>query len=58
MFSFYAEFKSQYKFKCQTVFSARFDKQNEDDQVLDEVDLYFILSINRNLTSQILIILM
>ena len=32
------------------MFSTRFDKQDEDDQVLDEIELYINLSINRNLT--------
>ena len=40
----------QYKFKCQIVFSARFDKQNEDNQVLDETELFINLNINHNLT--------
>ena len=30
------------------MFSSRFDKQDEDDQVLDQIDLYIVLSINRN----------
>ena len=30
------------------MFSSRFDKQDEDDQVLDEIDLYLVLSIIRN----------
>ena len=33
----YARLINQYKFKNRTVFSARFDKQEEDYQVLDEV---------------------
>ena len=28
------------EYKYQTVFSARFDKQDEDDQVLDEIEFY------------------
>ena len=39
-----------YKFKYQGVFSARFDKQDEDDQMLDEIDLFINLKINHNLT--------
>ena len=31
---------NQYKFKCQTVFSSRFDKQNEFGQMSDEIDLH------------------
>ena len=38
------------KFKYQTVFSARFDKQNEDNQVVDETKLFNNLKINHNLT--------
>ena len=34
----HARLINQYKFKYQTVFSARFDKQNEDNQVLDETN--------------------
>ena len=34
----YARLINQYKFKYQTVFSARFGKQNEDNQVLDETE--------------------
>ena len=34
----------------QTVFSARFDKQDEDNQVLDETELLINLNINHNLT--------
>ena len=41
---------NQYKFKYQTVFSARFDKQDEDNQVLDETELFINLKINHNLT--------
>ena len=46
----YARLINQYKFKYQTVFSARFDKQNEDNQVLDETELFINLNINHNLT--------
>ena len=41
---------NQYIFKYQTVFSARFDKQDEDNQVLDETEFFINLSINHNLT--------
>ena len=47
---FYARLINQYKFKYQTVFSARFDKQIEDNQVLDETELFINLNINHNLT--------
>ena len=46
----YAKLINQYKFKYQTVFSARFDKQNEDNQVLDETELFINLNISHNLT--------
>ena len=46
----YARLKNQYKFKYQTVFSARFDKQDENDQLLDETELFINLNINHNLT--------
>ena len=41
---------NQYKFKYQAVFSARFDKQDEDNQVLDETEFFINLKINHNLT--------
>ena len=47
---FYARLLNQYKFKYQTVFSARFDKQDEDNQVIDEADLFINLSIIHNST--------
>ena len=46
----YARLINQYKFKYQTVFSAKFDKQNEDGQLLDETELFINLNINHNLT--------
>ena len=45
----YARLLYQYKFNYQTVFSARFDKQDENDQVLDETELFINLNINHNL---------
>ena len=39
-----------YIFKYHTIFSARFDKQTEDNQVLDETELFINLNINHNLT--------
>ena len=45
-----ARLMNQYKFRYQTVFSARFDKQNEDGQVLDENELFINLNFNHNLT--------
>ena len=41
---------NQCKFEYQTVFSARFDKQNEDNQVLDETELFNNSNNNHNLT--------
>ena len=46
----YARLINQYKFKYQTVFSARFDKQDEDGQLLDETELFINLIINYNIT--------
>ena len=46
----YARLINQYKFRYHTVFSARFDKQNEDGQLLDETELFINLNINHNLT--------
>ena len=46
----YARLINQYKFRYQSVFSARFDKQDEDDQLLDETELFINLNINQNLT--------
>ena len=36
----YARLINQDKFRYQTVFSARFDKQNEDNQELDEKNIF------------------
>ena len=46
----YARLINQYKFRYQTVFSARFDKQDEDGQLLDETELFINLNITQNLT--------
>ena len=46
----YARLINQRKFKYQTVFSARIDKQDEDNQVLDETELFIYLNTNHNLT--------
>ena len=46
----YARLINQCKFKYQTDFSARFGKQDEDNQVLDETELFIKLNINHNLT--------
>ena len=50
MATIYATLINQYKFKYQTVFSARFDKQDADDQVLDDIELYINLNNIRKLT--------
>ena len=49
MATIYARLLNQYKFKYHTVFSARFDKQTEDGQILDETELYINLSNNLTL---------
>ena len=49
---FFPRIINQYKFKYQTVFSARFDKQDEDNQLLDETDLFINLNIHHNLTEK------
>ena len=36
----YARLINQYKFRYQTVFSARFDKEDENNQVLDETKFF------------------
>ena len=46
----YARLINRYKFKHQTVFSERFDKQDEDNQALDETELFNSLNINHNFT--------
>ena len=46
----YARLINQNKFKNQTVFSRRFDKQNENNQILDETELFLNLNFNQNLT--------
>ena len=46
----YARLVNQYKFRYQTIISARFDKQDENNQVLDETELFINLNINHNLT--------
>ena len=45
----YARLLYQYKFKYQTIFSARFYKKDEDNQMLDETELFIILNINHKL---------
>ena len=45
-----ARLVNEYKFKYQTVFSARFDKQREDGYLLDEIESFIHLNNNDNLT--------
>ena len=47
---FYARIINQYNIKYQTVLSARFDKQDEDNQLLDETELFVNLKFDHNLT--------
>ena len=46
----YARLINQYKFKYQTLFSTRFDKQDENNKLSDETELFINLNINHNLT--------
>ena len=46
----FARIINQNKFRCQTIFSSRFDKQDENDQLLDETELFINLNNNHNLT--------
>ena len=50
MANIYARLINQYKFKYQTVFSAVFDKQDEDGLELDKIEMFISLKINQNLT--------
>ena len=46
----YARLINQYKFKYETVLSERFDKQDEDNRVVEEMESINNLNINQNLT--------
>ena len=46
----FARLINQFNFRYETVFSTRFDKQHEANQVLDETELFNSLNINHNLT--------
>ena len=46
----YAKILNQFNFKYQTLLSSTFDKQDEDNRVLEEFELYINLKINRNIT--------
>ena len=50
----YARLIDQYFFENQTVLSARLDKQDEGNQVLDETELFFNLNNNHSLTESYL----
>ena len=46
----YARLTNSYKFKYQTVFLAKFDEQDEDGMLIDDVDLFNNIRTNNNLT--------
>ena len=46
----YATLINQYKFKCHILFSASFHKIREEDQRIDEIEMFINLNINNNLT--------
>ena len=46
----YAIIMNQFEFEYRRVFSSRFDKQDENDQVLDENELYFNFNNDKNLS--------
>ena len=46
----YVRLTNQYNFIYQLIFSARFDKQDKDNQGLDETEIFSSLNINHNLT--------
>ena len=50
MATVYARLINQYKFKYHILLSASFYKINEEDQRSDEIELFFNLKINHNLT--------
>ena len=50
MATIYGRLINHFIFKYQTVFSARFDKQDEDGQMLHETEIFLILGINQKLT--------
>ena len=53
----YARLTIQYTKKYQTVFSVRFDKQDEDDRVLDETDFHINLN-NDNFEQKLMLIIL
>ena len=50
MASIYARIINQYKFKYHILFSASLSKIKEEDQRIDEIELYITLNFNHNLT--------
>ena len=50
MATIYARLINQYRFKYHILFSASFYKINEEDQRIDEIELFINLNINNNLT--------
>ena len=50
MANIYIRLINQHKFNYQTVFSARFDKQDEGDLVSDKIDSFIILNTNHKIT--------
>ena len=46
----YSRLINEYKFEYPIVCSAKFNKQDEDDQVLDEVDFQIASNISQKLT--------
>ena len=50
MATIYARSKNLYEFKHQTVFPAKFDKQNENNQMFFETEFFISLDINQNIT--------
>ena len=46
----YARLINQYKFKYQVVFLGKFNKQDEDNNIIDETEIFINLNINQNLT--------
>ena len=55
LYVIYARLINHYKFNYQTFFSARFDEQDKDNQLLDETEIFNYLNINQNLAKVILI---
>ena len=50
MATYYARLVNQFIFKNQTVFSARFDKHDEDGLMIVHFKLFFTFSINQKVT--------